>query len=48
MLLIEKVLDKSGNNIIKDIKKGDRFYTTHEELEKSKKNRIKYTSTGLV
>ena len=37
MLLIEEVLDEKGNNIIKDIKVGDRFYTPQEELEKSKK-----------
>ena len=47
MLLIEEVLDKKGNNIIKDIKVGDRFYTPHEELEKSKKARTIFNSKGL-
>ena len=47
MLLIEEVLDEKGNNIIKDIKVGDRFYTPQEELEKSKKKRTIYNSKGL-
>ena len=47
MILIEKVLDKKGNNIISNIKVGDRFYTPYEELEKSKKIRIIYNSKGL-
>tara|TARA_Y100001970_G_scaffold230764_1_gene286667 strand:+ start:19119 stop:20132 length:1014 start_codon:yes stop_codon:yes gene_type:complete len=46
MLLIEEVLDKKGNNIIKDIKKGDRFYTPHEELEKGKKTRTMFNTKG--
>ena len=47
MILIEKVLDKKGNNIISKIKAGDRFYTPNEELEKSKKNRTIYNSKKL-
>jgi len=47
MILIEEVLDEKGNNVIKDIKVGDRFYTPHEELDKSKKNRKIYNSKGL-
>ena len=47
MILIEEVLDKKGNNIIKDIKVGDRFYTPYEELEKSKKTRTIFNSKGL-
>ena len=39
MLLIEKVLNKDGENIIKKIKVGDRFYTPIKELEKSKLQR---------
>ena len=38
-LLIEDVLDKKGNNVIKNIKVGDRFYTPYQELEKSKTTR---------
>tara|TARA_B110000046_G_scaffold184190_1_gene222073 strand:+ start:498 stop:1508 length:1011 start_codon:yes stop_codon:yes gene_type:complete len=38
-LLIEEVLDKEGNNVIKNIKVGDRFYTPYHELEKSKTTR---------
>ena len=29
-------LDKNENNVINDIKIGDRFYTPYQELEKSK------------
>jgi len=47
MILIEEVLDKKGNNIISNIKVGDRFYTPYEELEKSKKTRTIYNSKGL-
>ena len=47
MILIEKVLDKKGNNIISKIKVGDRFYTPYKELEKSKKIRTMYNSKGL-
>ena len=47
MLLIEEVLDKKGNNIINDIKVGDRFYTTKEELDKSKKIKKIFNSKGL-
>ncbi len=47
MLLIEKVLDNKGNNILKKLKVGDRFYTTNKELEKSKSKKIIYNSRGL-
>ena len=47
MLLIEEVLDNKGNNIMKNIKVGDRFYTTYEELEKSKKTKTIFNSKGL-
>ena len=47
MLLIEEVLDKEDNNIIKNIKVGDRFYTPYRELEKSKSIRTIYNSKGL-
>ena len=46
-LLIEKVIDKKGENIIKKIKVGDRFYSPSAELEKAKKTRITYTSSGM-
>ena len=46
-LLIEEVLDKDDNNVIKDIKIGDRFYTPHKELEKSKKSRTIVNSKGF-
>jgi hypothetical protein len=39
MLLIEKVLDKKGTNIIEKIKAGDRFFTPISEIDKSKKKR---------
>ena len=47
MILIEEVLDEKGNNVIKDIKVGDRFYTPYDELDKSKKTRKIYNSKGL-
>ena len=47
MLLIEKILNKNGKNIIKDIKVGDRFYTPYQELEKSKSIKTVYNSKGL-
>ena len=46
-LLIEEVLDKDDNNVIKDIKIGDRFYTPHQKLEKSKKSRTIVNSKGF-
>ena len=46
-LLIEEVLDKDDNNVIKDIKIGDRFYTPYQELEKSKKSRTIVNSKGF-
>ena len=47
MLLIEEVLDKNGNNIIKNIKVGDRFYTPYKEIEKSKSTKIIFNSKGI-
>jgi len=46
MLLIEEVLDKSGKNIIKKIKVGDRFFTPIKFLESSFKKRSKFFSKG--
>ena len=47
MLLIEEVLDNDGNNIIKNIKAGDRFYTPYQEIEKSKSTKTIFNSKGL-
>ena len=47
MLLIEEVLDNKNCNIIKYIKPGDRFFTSYEELDKSKKNRRIVNSRGF-
>lgn len=47
MLLIEKVLNKKGLNVIQSIKVGDRFYTPLDEFKKSKEKRVKYDATGL-
>ncbi len=47
MLLVEEVINKKGQNILKDIKPGDRFVTPVNELEKSKKYRVFYNSKGL-
>ena len=47
MLLIEEVLDNNGNNIIKNIKVGDRFYTPYQEIEKSILTKTIFNSKGL-
>ena len=47
MLLVEEVLDKNGKNILDKIKIGDRFYTPHKELEKSKSTKTIFNSKGL-
>ena len=47
MLLIEEVLDNDGNNIIKNIKVGDRFYTPYQEIEKSISTKTIFNSKGL-
>ena len=46
-LLIEKVLNASGKNILKQIKVGDRFYTPSNVLESAKKFRAFFNSKGL-
>ena len=46
MLLIEKVINADGKNIIMQIKPGDRFYTPSEKIENSKSKRIIYSSKG--
>jgi methionyl-tRNA formyltransferase len=48
MLLIEKVIDKNGNNILSKIKVGDRFYNKLIDIEKGKSFRTKYNSKGLM
>ena len=47
MLLIEKILDGKGENIISLIKVGDRFFTPQEELDNAKGERIIYSSKGM-
>ncbi len=47
MLLIEKVLDNKGKNILSKIKPGDRFFTPVDELRNVKSKRIIYTSKGI-
>jgi len=46
-LIIEKVLDIKGKNIISEIKVGDRFFTPHSKLDFAKNKRIFYSSKGL-
>jgi methionyl-tRNA formyltransferase len=41
-LIIEKVLDNKGKNIIEKLKEGDRFYTTPDKKFISRSMRIKY------
>ena len=42
MLLIQKVLNSKGKNIINDLKKGDRFYTPLKFIESSISNQTVY------
>jgi len=46
MLLIEKIINEDGKNIIMQIKPGDRFYTPSNKIENSRSKRIKYSSKG--
>ena len=39
--------DARDNNIIKNIKVGDRFHTPYQELEKSKSTKTIFNSRGL-
>ena len=48
MLLIEKVFDSKGKNILSMIKLGDRFFTPLNELANAKSNRVKYSSKGIT
>ncbi|MAV82145.1 MAG: hypothetical protein CMI90_01615 [Pelagibacteraceae bacterium] len=48
MLLIEKVLNKKGKNIIDKIKVGDRFYTPSKELGILKEKKRNYNSKGFI
>ena len=47
MLLIEKVIDSKGNNILNKIKPGDRFFTPSTKLDNARSKRIYYNSYGL-
>ena len=46
-LIVEKIINESGENIIKKIKEGDRFYTSLEYLENAKKFRAFFDSKGI-
>ena len=46
MLIVEKVLNNKGQNIIKQIKPGDRFYTPSGSLLDKRKKRVFYDSYG--
>jgi len=46
-LLIEKVIDERGNNIIKKIKEGDRFYTPLKKISNSNAAKIKSRASGM-
>lgn len=47
MLIVEKVLNMKGKNIIDKIKVGDRFFTPNNELEKSKSKKTIISSRGI-
>ncbi len=46
-LVIEKILDNKGKNIIDKIKVGDRFFTPANKISKSKSIRSKFGSKGF-
>ena len=46
-ILIQEVLDERGNNIIKSIKVGDRFFTPDKKLEAARKIRVKIGPKGI-
>mgnify|MGYP001276355344 CR=1 FL=1 len=45
-IIIKKVLNSSGKNIINQVKEGDRFYTPHSKIVKSKSYKAKYGPKG--
>ncbi len=45
-LLVEKVLNEKGENILHKIKAGDRFYTPQEYLDNSFSKRVVYNALG--
>ena len=45
-LIIEKVIDVNGKNILDKIRPGDRFNTPQKYLENSFTERVKYTTKG--
>ena len=46
-LIIREVLDIGGDNILKAINVGDRFYSPLQELDKAKSTRVYYNSMGV-
>ena len=42
MILIEEVKNSNGQNMLKFLKEGDRFYTPIKFLENSKLDRVNY------
>ena len=46
-LLIEEVLNEKSENILKKIKVGDRFFTPHDIINKSRSFRVRYNSLGI-
>ena len=46
-ILVEEVLDEKGNNLIKELKVGDRFFTPYDKLENAKNLRVKFGPKGL-
>lgn len=46
-LIIKKIVDEKGNDMVEELKVGDRLFTSIEHLEKAQKFRPIYTSKGL-
>lgn len=46
-IIVEEVLNKKNQNIIENLKAGDRFFTPNEYLDRSLNTRIRYNTHGL-
>ena len=47
-LIIEKIIDEKGKNIIEKLKEGDRFFTPSKFLDAAKSERVFYSAKGKI
>ena len=47
-LIVRSVMDEKGNNIVKELKVGQRFYTPHKYLEEAMLFNAEYDTEGLM